>query len=66
MPFLGDRGLDRVKARERNNYSGGRSGSKDPLLPGPAAKGRDLGANKTTSGGINRPTKGVGAGKKEY
>ncbi len=52
--------------RETNNYQQGRSGSKVPIMRGPAAKGRDLGRNATRSGGINRATKGVGAGKMEY
>ena len=63
MPFLGERGLDRVRMKETNNYQQGRKGSKVPLLPGPATKGRDQGKNPTRSGGINRATKGHGAGK---
>ncbi len=65
MPFLGDRGLDRIGRMEKNNYKQGRSGSKVPLLKGPVPSGRDLGKNSTQGGGINRATRGTGAGKKE-
>ena len=62
------RGLQKPdpRMRETNNYQQGRTGAKDPLLPGPAAKGRDLGKNSTRSGGINRATKGTGAGKMNH
>lgn len=53
-------------SKERNNYPGGRSGSKDPLMMGPATGKGDLGRNSTRSGGINRATKGTGAGAMNY
>lgn len=43
---------------ETNNHPGGRSGSGTPQKKGPATPGGSLRKNKTTSGGINRPTKG--------
>ena len=70
MAYMGSGESGRkARIRETNNYQGGRSGSKVPLLPGPAAKkagGRDMGANATRGGGINRATRGTGAGKRDY
>lgn len=67
MAYMGSGESGRkARIRETNNYQQGRSGSKVPMLGGPAAKGRDLGKNATRGGGINRSTKGVGAGKMEY
>ena len=60
------RGPSTYRGRETNNYMQGRTGSKVPILRGPVPTGRDLGRNATRGGGINRSTRGTGAGKKEY
>ena len=54
-------GLARIK-KEQNNHLQGRSGSETLILGGPV---RSVKTNPTQSGGINRATKGTGAGKKE-
>lgn len=56
-------GLGRASSKEQNNHKGGRSGSETCQLPGPV---RSVKNNGTSGGGINRPTRGTGAGKKEY
>jgi hypothetical protein len=47
----------KVGYKEVNNFKQGKSGSKVPTMPGPAAgnKGKQ---NPTQKGGIYRPTKG--------
>jgi hypothetical protein len=44
--------------KETNNHPQGRTGSATPQKKGPAAPGGSLKSNKTSGGGINRPTKG--------
>lgn len=45
-------GLARIRSKESNQHKQGRSGSKVPMLKYRGDK------NPTSSGGINRPTKG--------
>jgi len=42
----------------QNNHPQGRTGSGTPQKKGPATPGGSLKSNKTSGGGINRPTKG--------
>jgi len=56
-------GLARAASKETNNHKGGRSGGETCQLPGPV---RSVKMNSTQGGGINRATRGTGAGKKEY
>lgn len=56
-------GLRRVASSEKNSQSQGRSGGGTKKLEGPV---RSVHHNPVNSGGINRATKGTGAGKKEY
>jgi len=69
MAYMGSgEGGRKARMKETNSYQQGRTGSKVPILTGPAARaarGRDMGANATRSGGINRATRGTGAGKHE-
>ena len=57
---LDPQGLQRVSNKERNSQSQGRSGGETKMLPGPV---RSVKHNPTTGGGINRATRGTGAGK---
>lgn len=56
-------GLARVSAKERDNHKSGRSGGETKKLTGNI---RIQHHNPTTSGGINRATRGSGAGKSDY
>ena len=56
-------GLARVSAKEKDNHKSGRFGSETKKLPGPVRIGVH---NPTNQGGINRATRGSGAGKSDY
>ena len=56
-------GLARVASKEKDNFKQGRSGSGTLKLQGNISIRHH---NPVQSGGVNRPTRGTGAGKKEY
>jgi len=59
MPYM--EGPRKARMWEKDNYKQGRSGGKSPIMPGP---NRSFKHNPQASGGINRATKGTGAGKR--
>lgn len=66
MAFMGSGESGRAAAglkRETNAFKQGRSGGRSPQMDGPV---KSVKHNKTQSGGINRPTRGTGAGAKNY
>ena len=56
-------GLARVGSKEKDNHKQGRTGAETKKLMGNI---RIQHHNPTQSGGINRATRGTGAGSKEY
>lgn len=66
MAYMGSGESGRAAAglrREKNAYEQGRSGGRSPELRGPV---KSVKHNPTQSGGINRATRGTGAGKRTY